>query len=156
MKSYTQHIKQMYNSKQTFMSILFSINTQRKHRTMNLDQTLLLIQISIHGCSYTSLCMLFFSILIIMLQYTMRVSISHFPLALSKYVYSRIKFCLPALTTLNSFYLPRTRANRSMSDYNLQVCFIKLSHLRLCNNFKKLSKSMLVLVQLSFTPHWLA
>jgi hypothetical protein len=29
MKSYTQHIKQMYNRKQTFISISFSINTQR-------------------------------------------------------------------------------------------------------------------------------
>jgi hypothetical protein len=29
MKSYTQHIKQMYNRKQTFMSISFNINTQR-------------------------------------------------------------------------------------------------------------------------------
>jgi hypothetical protein len=29
MKSYTQHIKKMYNRKQTFMSISFNINTQR-------------------------------------------------------------------------------------------------------------------------------
>jgi hypothetical protein len=29
MKSYTQHIKKMYNKKQTFMSISFNINTQR-------------------------------------------------------------------------------------------------------------------------------
>jgi hypothetical protein len=29
MKSYTQHINQMYNMKQTVMSISFSINTQR-------------------------------------------------------------------------------------------------------------------------------
>jgi hypothetical protein len=29
MKSYTQHIKKMYNRKKTFMSISFSINTQR-------------------------------------------------------------------------------------------------------------------------------
>jgi NAD-specific glutamate dehydrogenase len=83
MKSYTHHIKQMYNRKKTYMSISFNINIQRTNtKTMNLNQPLLLIQISVHGCSYTALC---FSSLYahfsIMLQYTMRVSISYFPLA---------------------------------------------------------------------------
>ena len=41
MKSYTHRIKQMYNRKKTFMSISFSINTQRTNtKTMNLNQPL--------------------------------------------------------------------------------------------------------------------
>jgi hypothetical protein len=66
MKSYTQHIKEMYDMKQTFMSIAFNINTQRTDtKTMNLNQTLLLIQISVHGCSYTTLCMLFSTMMLL-------------------------------------------------------------------------------------------
>jgi hypothetical protein len=56
MKSYTQHIKKMYNRKKTFMSISFNINTQRTTQTMSLNQLFLLIQMPVHGCSYTTLC----------------------------------------------------------------------------------------------------
>jgi hypothetical protein len=38
------------------MSIAFSIHTQRTTQTMNLNQFFLLIQMSVHGCSYISLC----------------------------------------------------------------------------------------------------
>ena len=70
----------MYNRKKTFMSTSFNINTQRTNtKTMNLNQLLLLIQISVHGCSYTTLYfspMLFFLISIMLQMHNEGVYIS--------------------------------------------------------------------------------
>ena len=92
----------MYNRKQTFMSISFSINTQRTTQTMNLNQTL---PINSNVCTWVFLLSSLLAPMLqssIMLQYTMRVSISRFPLALFKLSNLELKFYLPALTILNA------------------------------------------------------
>jgi hypothetical protein len=63
-----------------------------------------------------------------------------FPSCALKLSNLHIQFYLLALTTLNAFYLLRTRANRSRSIYIIQVRFIKLPHLCSRINFKRNSK----------------
>ena len=66
-----------------------------------------------------------------------------FPSCARKLSNLHIQFYLLALTTINAFYLLRTRANCSRSIYILQVCFFLMAHLRSRNNFKVISKFVL-------------
>jgi hypothetical protein len=66
-----------------------------------------------------------------------------FPSSALKLSNIHIQFYLLALTTINAFYLLRTRANCSRSIYILQVRFFLMAHLRSRNNFKVISKFVL-------------
>jgi hypothetical protein len=66
-----------------------------------------------------------------------------FPSCALKLSNLHIQVYLLALTTLNAFYLLRTRENCSRSVYIIQVCFIKLPHLCSRINSKRNSKFVL-------------
>jgi hypothetical protein len=87
-----------------------------------------------------------------MLQYTMRVSISRFPLH-SELSNLHIKFYLLAFTTINVFYLLRMREDRSRSFYIIQVCLHLATSLMFQDIFKifagRFSSCLL-------SPRWLA
>ena len=157
MKSHTQHIKKMYNRKQTFMSISFSINTQRTTQTMNLNQILLLIQISVHGCSYTVLCML---LLLLLQNYvTMHNEGVYipFPSCALKQSNLELNFYLPTLTTINaSIYFRQERGARGLITL-YQGAFIKWSHLYLAYQLQgKIQKFGWVCPVVLCLPRWLA
>ena len=136
MKSYTQHIKQMYNKKKTFMIISSNINTQRTNRKPWIwIKLFLLIQISVHGCSYTTLCMLFLfsAMLIIFHNVTIHnegvyIPIPSCALKLSNLEFNSIYF---PLTTIIAFYLLRTTENHSSSVYILQVRFFLMDSFKI-------------------------
>jgi hypothetical protein len=70
-------------------------------------------QLSLSLCSSSMLSLLF----IIMLQYTMRVSIFRFP----SLILNCLIYALKLPTNINAFLVLQTRAGRSRSDYNLLV-----------------------------------
>ena len=131
----------MYNRKQTFMSLSFSTNTQRTTQTMNLNQSfLLLIQMSVHGCFYTTLC--FFLLQMLLNNVTIHNEGVYIPfpscaLQLSSLELNSIYF---TLTILNAVYLLRMRAIRSRSIYNIQVHLILMPHLRFAQQFQSVFK----------------
>jgi hypothetical protein len=72
-----------------------------------------------HGCLHTTLYSPFFYALpTLMLQYTMRVSIFHFP----SLILNCLIYALKLPTNINAFLFLQTRAGRSRSDYNVLVC----------------------------------
>jgi hypothetical protein len=146
----------MYNRKQTFMSLSFSTNTQRTTQTMNLNQSFLLIQMSVHGCFYTALC--FFLLQMLLNNVTMHNEGVYIPfpscaLQLSSLELNSIYF---TLTILNVVYLLRTRAIRSRSIYNIQVRLILMAHLRFAQQFQSVFKICAGLSSCPPLPRWLA
>ena len=121
MKSYTQHIKQMYNRKQTFMSISLSINTQRTTQNHEFESissinqnicTWVFLHISLHALAP----MLHNNVTI----HNEGVYIP-FPSCALKQSNLELNSIYFTLIILNASYLLRTRAIRSRSIYNIQV-----------------------------------
>ena len=146
----------MYIRKKTFMSLSFSTNTQRTTQTMNLNQSFLLIQMSVHGCFYTALY--FFLLQMLLNNVTMH----------NEGVYIPFPSCAPqlfslelnsiyfTLTILNASYLLRMRAKGSRSHYNIQVCLILMAHLRFAQQFQSVFKICVGLSRCPLLPRWLA
>jgi hypothetical protein len=138
MKSYTHHIKQMHNRKQTFMSISFNINTQRTNtKIMNLNQPLsinpnictwVFLHSSLHALALPSLDNLTI--------YNEGVYIP-FPSCVLKQSNLELNFYLLALTTLNAFYLLRTRAKGSRSVYIIQVRLILMASFKITHQIPR-------------------
>jgi hypothetical protein len=139
-----------------FMSLSFSTNTQRTTQTMNLNQSFLLIQMSVHGCFYTSLC--FFLLQILLNNVTMHNEGVYIPFPSCALQLSSLElnFIYFTLTILNVVYLLRKRAIHSRSIYNIQVHLILMAHLRFAQQFQSVFK---ICVGLSSYPpllRWLA
>jgi hypothetical protein len=114
---------------------------------MNLNQSLLLIKISVHGCSYAALCMLF----LLLDNVTMHNEGVYIPFPSFTLKQSNLEFkiYLPTLTTLNAFYLLRMRAKGSRSIYNLQVCLMLMTSF---NTAQQLQGNFKIRVVLSSCP----
>jgi hypothetical protein len=138
------------------MSLSFNTNTQITTQTMNLNQSFILIQMSIHGCFYIALC--FFLLQILLNNVTMHNEGVYIPfpscaLQLSSLELNSIYF---TLTILNVVYLLRMRDIHSRSIYNIQVHLILMSHLRFAQQFQSVFK---ICAGLSSCPpllRWLA
>ena len=80
-----------------FMSLSFSTNTYRTTQTTNLNQSFLLIQMFVHGCSYTTLYTLLLSSTMLLHNVTMH----------NEGVYIPFPSCALQLSSLelNSIYL---------------------------------------------------
>ena len=107
---------------------------------MNLNQSFLLIQMSVHGCFHIALC--FFLLQMLLNNVTMHNEGVYIPfpscaLQLSSLELNSIYF---TLTILNVVYLLRTRAIRSRSLYNIQVCLILMGHLIFAQQFQSVLK----------------
>jgi hypothetical protein len=128
------------------MSISTS-NTQRTTQTMNLNQNSS-INSNISTWVFLHSSLLSFSCSFrIILQCTMRVSISVFP-PTPKLSNLELKSYLPALTILNVVYLLRTRAIRSRSIYNIQVRFILNDSFKIAQQLPRQFQNLCWLIQL--------
>jgi hypothetical protein len=136
----------MYDRKQTFMSIT-SIHREIT-QTMKLNQSfLLLIQMSVHGCSsYNSLYALL-SWIDNVTQYNEGVYI-RFPSWTLKLSNLKLNSYLPALTKLNAIYLLKDESHLLKVQYNIQVRHFLNDSFKICATVPKHFQNLCWLVQL--------
>jgi hypothetical protein len=122
---------------------------------MNLNQSfLLLIQMSVHGCSsYSSL----HALMLLLNNVTIHNESVYipFPSCALKISNLELNFYLLALIILNVVYLQRMRAIHSRSIYNIQVHLILMAHLIFAQQFQSVFKICAGLSSCPPLPRWL-
>jgi hypothetical protein len=132
--------KEMYNRKKTFMIILFNINTQRtKHENHEFESTLSINPIIctwlfLHN-SLRAPALLRSLPLLIVTIHNEGVYIP-FPSCALKLSNLELNYIYFTLTTINVFYLLRTRANFSRSICIIQVCFFLMASFKMAHQLQ--------------------